>query len=265
MAIVVLEAPQMTLILTLFDRNGIVLATDSNVSSGGRVIRQARKNFELPHLRAGLSVAGCYTVDGMPMDEWMPQFIARPETYHPPTLQNLADCLRKAFDIEMTKEDKEEPTLVHIAGYTVDAGSVRPELYFVRNASSIDQVGGGYTGVSNTFQATEDFWSRDRPYLESTTGFPRGDKTYQYQRYANGLPSARQACMLVQHQLGPYFEHIWNNPSFKFHAPKTLKESIAMTRILMAIVDGLFEMTDYPDRFVGGELQLIGVPFPTKL
>jgi hypothetical protein len=69
--------PSITLIATQFDRNGIVLASDSNLTSANRVEREGRKNFDLQHLRAGLSVSGCYAVDKVPMDEWMPQFIAR--------------------------------------------------------------------------------------------------------------------------------------------------------------------------------------------
>ncbi len=68
----------MTLMATSLDRNGIVLATDSNLTSANnRTERQGRKTFELPHLHAGLSVSGCYTVGDTPMDEWMPRFFAR--------------------------------------------------------------------------------------------------------------------------------------------------------------------------------------------
>jgi len=141
----------MTLIATLLDRNGIVLATDSNLTANDRITRQARKNFELPHLRGGLSFAGHFSVGGTPLDEWMPRFIARPETYEHGTLGSFADCLRKALTCEMEQHEKAHPTLIHIAGYFQDMNGFHPQFHFVSNANAIDPGTGDYVAVTDTF------------------------------------------------------------------------------------------------------------------
>ena len=81
----------MTLIATQFDRSGIVLASDSNLTFDSKVEHEGRKNFELPHVRAALSICGTYAVGDLPMDEWMPRFIAREETFEKKTIERFAD------------------------------------------------------------------------------------------------------------------------------------------------------------------------------
>ena len=43
----------MTLIATMFDRNGVVLATDSNLTSSNRVTREAQETSSSPTYEAG--------------------------------------------------------------------------------------------------------------------------------------------------------------------------------------------------------------------
>jgi len=51
----------MTLILTQLSKYGIIHASDSNISNErGELLGEGRKVFEIPHLNAGLSVAGSY-------------------------------------------------------------------------------------------------------------------------------------------------------------------------------------------------------------
>ena len=181
----------MTLMAASLDRNGVVLATDSNLTSAGkRIEREGRKSFELPHLRAGLSVSGCYTIDSTPMDEWMPRFIAREETYEQRTLAGFADCLRKALDCEMRRDQKEQSSLIHIAGYACDNGVFHPEFYSVTNAGDIDVQSGDYTEIADTFTATECFWARDCLHKTSQRGFPEAPDDFRSQFYVNGFPHA---------------------------------------------------------------------------
>jgi hypothetical protein len=251
----------MTLIAALLDRNGIVLATDSTVTSNDLVTRQARKNFELPHLRGGLSFAGCYCVDGVPLDEWMPRFIARPETYKDGTLSGFAECLRKALDCEMNQEDKKIPTLIHIAGYFHDANGSHPEFHFVRNADEIDPATGEYAGITSTFRAEEQFWHHCK-HKESSTGFLAAPHPYDFVFYANGFPAARGNCFLILASLQPYLSQLWRTTDSHFHHPTSLEESICFVRMIMSVIYGLFQMSDYAAPYVGGETQTIGVPLP---
>src|SRR5271157_3825469 len=139
----------MTLIATQVSQYGIVLATDSNLTdSAYRFARQSRKNFELPHQRGGLSVAGCWSVDGVPMDEWMPRFIARPETFAGGSLAAFAGHLRMALESEMLPAEKRLGSMIHIAGYAREGDGFHPEFYFVRNFEKSEDDG-RYSGISD--------------------------------------------------------------------------------------------------------------------
>ena len=153
----------MTLIATQVSQYGIVLATDSNLTdSAYRFARQSRKNFELPHQRGGLSVAGCWSVDGVPMDEWMPRFIARPETFAGGSLAAFAGHLRMALESEMLPAEKRLGSMIHIAGYAREGDGFHPEFYFVRNFEKSEDDG-RYSGISDTFASDEHFWKGPIP------------------------------------------------------------------------------------------------------
>jgi hypothetical protein len=253
----------MTLIATSLDRNGIVLASDSNITSANnRIGREGRKTFELPHLRAGLSVAGCYTVGETPMDEWMPRFIAREETYETKSLAGFVDCLRKSLDCEMRRDQKEQATFIHIAGYACANGVFHPEVYPMSNAGDIDGQTGDYIGITDTFTANEAFWARDCRHTTNQTGFPEASFGHSWQFYADGFPHARIAYMEVLNSLNPYFTKLWSGTQLSYHPPKTIHESVIFVRMLMSIMIDLFKISDYPTLYVGGETQLIGIPFP---
>ncbi len=252
----------MTLIATHIDANGIVLATDSNLTVGDRVTRQAPKNFELPHLRGGLSIAGCYAVDGIPMDEWMPRLIAQSGTDEVKSLGNFADILRKALDSGMRREEKELPTLIHIAGYATELSDPHPEFYFVRNVGEIDARTGDYTQIRDTFEAEEQFWSRDCEDRVSRTGFANSPHSYRSRFYANGFPSGRAAYLAAYMKLGEFLQLMWSNPDWSFRPPKSLGDSKHLVRMIMATIHSLFEASDYPTPIVGGEIQIIGIPLP---
>jgi hypothetical protein len=252
----------MTLIVAQLDRNGIVLASDSNLTSSNRVEREGRKAFELPHLRAGLSVSGCYAVDNVPMDEWIPRFIAREETYARKTIAGFADCLRLALDCEMRADQKSSLSLIHLAGYERDERGFHPEFYSVTNATTLDPNTGNYIGIRDAFTAIEDFWSRDCKFKEAQTGFPPAPGPYIAHHYVNGFPDARIAYIAALHSLMPYFDALWSQPQRSYRPPKTLQESTTLLRMLMTIMADLFKISDYSALYVGGETQLVGIPFP---
>jgi hypothetical protein len=253
----------MTLIATLLDRNGIVLATDSNLTMNDQFSRQAPKNFELPHLHGGLSIAGRYSVGGTPLDIWMPMFVERPETYESGTLEGFADCLRKALDCEMEAWEKQDPTLVHIAGYSRIGDGFRPEMHFVRNATGIDKDTGAYSGISDTFQTDEQYWQSYCRHKECKTGFLPAPHPYDFSLLANGFHSARAGLFTMIQSLRPGFNLLWNERRTEFRPPASLEESKCFAGMVMSIVNALFQMSDYSAPYVGGDIQLIGVSVPT--
>ena len=73
----------MSLMTTHIDRYGIVMATDSNLVNAktGHFLRASTKNFPVTHLHGCVSVVGGWNIGSRPMDDWMCDFIVRPETW----------------------------------------------------------------------------------------------------------------------------------------------------------------------------------------
>jgi hypothetical protein len=247
----------MTLIATHLSRNGIVLASDSNLTGPAGFAGEAPKTFALPHLRAGLSVSGSYSVNGVRMDRWMPNFIAASPQQGCCSLATFAESLRAALEAAMTSQEKACGSLIHIAGYVSESNTYHPEFYFVRNIYAIDPSG-QYADFRNTFQVSEDFWSRDCQHRESPSGFV--DDSYQV--YANGFPEGRIGYMAAQGKLSHLFGALWSQPGWHFRPPRSLQETVCFVRLYMSVIHGLFEVSDYPAPYVGGAIQTCGIPTP---
>jgi hypothetical protein len=253
----------MTLIVTYLDRNGIVLASDSNLTDGNRITRQANKNFEVPYLRGGLNVAGCYTVDGIPMDEWMPSFIDDQRTHESQSLERFADHLRLALDCGLNRHEKKVPTFVHLAGYAVESAVYHPEFYSIRNAYRVEPDG-NYAGVSESFQASEDFWQRDCKCKSTQTGFLAPPNDYGYQFYINGFPVGRITYMIANQVIAEFLKVLFNvrSPGWNFRPPTAVSESASLVKMVMSIIHGVFELSDYSASVIGGEINLLRIAAP---
>jgi len=55
---------------------------------------------------------------------------------------------------------------------------------------------------------------------------------------------------------------MFSNPAWGFRPPKSLHESIFFVRLFMSVIHGLFEVSDYPTPYIGGDIQVIGIPPP---
>jgi hypothetical protein len=120
---------------------------------------------------------------------------------------------------------------------------------------------GAYEGFRQTFNASEEFWSKADQSNQS--GFPPDSDHYQYQVYANGFPEGRIGYMAVQRPLSDFFSTMWSNPAWKFRPPANLDESARFVHLYMSIINGLFEASDYSAPFIGGQIQLCSIPMPT--
>src|SRR4051794_12613736 len=135
----------MTLILTHLSRFGIIHASDSNLTDNlGAPAGSAQKTFSVGHLGAGLTVAGSYSIGGVPMNTWMDSFIQVHSVSGMSSLRQFANELRTRKESEMTSTEKSGGSMIHIAGYVEESGRHHPEFYFVRNVHGIDQTTGEY-------------------------------------------------------------------------------------------------------------------------
>jgi hypothetical protein len=250
----------MTLILTHISRHGIIHASDSNLTAAdSSPAGKAKKTFRLPKLRAGLTIAGSYSVGGVPMDRWMNLFISQ-HTVSAGSLKAFAYALGKSLESEMLREEKEGGSMVHIAGYVRDKGCYHPEFYFVRNVHGIASSG-EYTDIRNDFAVSEDFWTRDCPRGNLMEAFQRD----VYQLYINGFPEGRIGYLGLQAPLTKFFSDIWSRPAWRFRPPRTVYETAEFLKLYMNVIATLFRVSDYPARFIGGRVQLLQIVQPKRV
>ena len=72
------------------------------------------------------------------------------------------------------------------------------------------------------------------------------------------------ACMEVLNTLMPFFGKVWNDARLSYHPPRTIQESVVFMHMIMSIMTDLFKISHYPTLHVGGETQIIGIPFPGR-
>ena len=99
-------------------------------------------------------------------------------------------------------------TLIHLCGYVRADNSVHPEFYFVRNITGIDAHTGAYTGVSPSFQVSEDFWTRDYTAPETRNALAAGGQ----QVYINGYPAGRIGYLALMEHFGEFLTAVWSEP-----------------------------------------------------
>ncbi|QQS45221.1 MAG: hypothetical protein IPM66_14810 [Acidobacteriota bacterium] len=252
----------MTLILTHISRFGIVHATDSNLTSGsGSQAGQSQKLFPLPHLQSALTIAGAYSVGNIMMDQWMSRFIQRHIDSGSSSLDNFAQCLRSELEDQMLLSEKEQGSIIHIAGYVEHKGVFHPEFYHVRNVHGVDPHTGEYCDINETFEIGEDFWTRDCPKSKLMQAFQNG----VYQLYINGFASGRIGYVALQSAMNEFFQNFWNNPSWKFRPPSSLDETKILVELYIQIVSAMFLISDYSAPLIGGGAQIYAIPQPDNI
>lgn len=206
----------LTLISTLISSQGIIQASDSNITSSAGQVDVGPKVFRLGFAHGALALAGTYSVDSTRMDIWLPNFIARYATLPGPSLAGFANHLAAELESSATPD---EPRLFHIAGYVNGPGGMHPEFYFVRNIQGINATTGDYEGFTSTYQVSEDFWTRD--YLKIPAGALAAG---EYYRYFNGFAPGRIAYLGATQLLRAFYEQVWNQPGWEFRRPSSLHE-----------------------------------------
>lgn len=252
----------MSLILTHISKHGIVHASDSNLTSGsGSPAGQVKKTFDISFLKAGLTIAGSYGVGNENMDRWIDDFIQQQSQISGLSLKDFADNLKDALQQQMTISQKNDGSIVHIAGYVQENTVYHPEFYHVRNVHSINSTTGEYGNITQIFKVTEDFWNRDCPRDHLLQAFQSG----AYQLYINGFASGRISYVMLQSVLNQFFSTIWNNPNWQFRPPQNLDETEEFMKLYMHIVNTLFLSSNYSAPFIGGSTQTLKIPAPNKM
>jgi hypothetical protein len=251
----------MTLILTQISKYGIVHASDSNLTAGGGTpAGESQKTFGVKYLDAGLTVAGSYSVGGVRMNHWMNDFIQEQANAGISSLSDFSHNLGSALEAQMSRDEKSSGSMVHIAGYVPGESQLHPEFWFVRNVTGIDPHTGEYTGTSPSFQITEDFWTRDCPKQKLMEAFQTGS----YQIYVNGFASGRIGFVFLQRVMNHFFYGVWNNPNWAFRPPCSIEENELLVELNVQIIGTLFQLSEYPAPFIGGDIQTYAIRQPAN-
>ena len=243
----------MTLIATHISKFGIVQASDSNLTAGGQNAGPGRKVFDLPFGPGALAVAGSYSVEGRDMDEWMADCIAAYGAGGRPTLPGFAEQLRVRLSSELTSEERDHLTLIHIAGYVDDPACTHPVLLFVRNIKGINRDGSYMWPGMKECQLSEDFWARDFFYNSNTR---LALSTGGWHSYFNGFPEGRIAYLYLTRALNAFFKQLWSVPGWQFRRPASLEEIGRFAELELRAMDVMFRSSDYPAQYIGGEPQV---------
>jgi hypothetical protein len=250
----------MTLILSVVSNLGLVQASDSNVTTfGSSSVRSDPKVFDLDFAIGALALAGTYRVGGHRMDTWMPGCIAdyAHDAGQCATLDGFSRFLQERLEHGLTASEATIPTLIHIVGYVNEPdGTPHPELHFIRNVGGISELTGEYQDITPTFTVSEDFWERD--YLSDHGNLPPGG----YRSYFNGTPHGRIAFHQFARHFRSYLQSIWEKPEWDFRGPETLGELAALVELQIRTIGTLYQMSDYPAPYIGGEPQVITLPRP---
>lgn len=251
----------MTLILTHLCEYGIVHASDSNLTDDNGLAGEGRKTFELPHINAGLTLAGSYLVGGHRVDEWLDEFIQEHRASGAPSLLSFAQCLKDRLEIEMLPDEKALGCIMHIAGYVEVNGQSHPEFYVVRNVHGIDSVTGEYKRIREDFACVEEFWAIDGPRGDLMCAFERGT----YQLYINGEPHGRMGYLAVNNLLQQLFNVLWEKPGWGFRRPQSMEETKVFVETNLLVINALFKVSNYSGPPIGGPVQIYGIPAPSNI
>ena len=245
----------MTLIATVISNQGIIQASDSNLTGPGQSVGTGPKVFRLGFADGAISLAGAYAVGAESMDSWLPACIASYSKSATPSLSGFANHLAVQLQSSSTAG---EARLFHIAGYVNDASGVHPEFYFVRNIQGINDRTGAYEGVTSNYQVSEDFWTRDYPRALAGM-FAAGGS----QRYFNGYPPGRIAYLGAIEKLQEFYEQVWREPSWKFRRPESIDELAAFVQLELETINTLFTSSNYPSPYIGGTIQVEKISAPS--
>lgn len=255
----------MTLIITYINRHGIVHASDSNLTGANdRNAGIGQKTFAVPFLNAGLTVAGNYSVANVPMNTWMNNFIQQQQNVQNNSLELFSRALMAELQNNMSTTEKSNGCIIHIAGYVEVNGRSHPEFWFVRNVHGINQQTGEYENINDTFNITEDFWTRDCPARNLMQSF-RDTNIYSRQIYINGFPSGRIGYNAVSMQLDEFFLAIWRVREWRFRQPQSLEETERLIKLTMRVINDMFILSDYNAHYIGGDIQTHLIQQPTNI
>jgi hypothetical protein len=251
----------MTLISTYINKYGIVLASDSNLTSKEGNSGFGQKVFPIPYLNAGLTYSGLYNIDGLAIDDWMNNFIN--ESQHTVnSIEEIVSTLTNQLNSNF-RGGAEDLVIIHICGYALIDFKSYLEHWHISN-TNLDNNTGNYSLPTRKFENHNDFNSRTNlTQLEHLQMFETSPEFHQF--YINGFPPARISLNVIKKSLEDSLFAITQQKGWQFRPPKNIFETANIVKMYFSLISELFKMSDYEAMFVGGETQTYLIPSPVNL
>jgi hypothetical protein len=251
----------MSLIYTHINRYGIIVASDSNLSTNAGNAGFGQKVFPIPHLNAALAYSGAYGINNESIDIWMTNFISG-SVFTNQTINEFVTDLTATLTAEMSQNEFGQGNIIHIAGYQKTDNFNHLEHWHIANMGL--QQDGDYSIPANNFHNGNDFNSRkvqsNREFLIQLDEDP-----INHQFYINGFPPGRISALRLKHSIDNTLNQIWNHPEWMFRKPVNLFESASIVKLYYTFIAELFKISDHAALYIGGETQTYLIPAPQNL
>lgn len=199
-----------------------------------------------------MCIAGAYTVNGMMLDIWLPDFITKNEGNYN-SLKEFTELLKKEFEGSMKPEEKARLSIAHIAGYV----NGHPEMWRLSNTTL--SINGTYDSGHSCFHCSEDLWGRDWEKYNLEKLF--GSKGLNYQIYVNSSSEGRAAFNMAREYLDTYFSTMFLS-KYKFRYPVNLEEHGLLVETYISVINTMYKISDYEPKEIGGKIQLFFINKP---
>ncbi len=155
----------MSILLSVYFPEGIVFATDKNMTrcyaDGDQDVDvgTATKVIPWPQRRAVVGYCGLAELVGIPMDEWLRQFVAQTRNFT--SLESLAMQLQQQIQHDSSQDYppgencKDAGLIIHLGGFRTINGVSVPAMYLISNIPC-DQTTGKYGDATRTFNQPTD-------------------------------------------------------------------------------------------------------------
>jgi len=250
----------MTLIASYINKYGIVLASDSNLTSREGNSGFGQKVFPIPYLNAGLTYSGLYRIKEEDIDDWMNNFIKEVK-YTSKSIEEFVNNLTTQLSMDFS-EDQNDKAILHICGYAQHDYKSYLEHWHISNVNLVKNTGGYIP--KGRFEFINDFNSKTRPdQREALQNFDANAAYHQF--YINGFPPARISLKAIKQSLEDLLPKIASQKNWSFRQPKNIFETANYLKMYFSLIGELFKMSDYEAMFVGGETQTYLIPAPNDL
>jgi hypothetical protein len=250
------------------DRN--VTVTTTTVEADGQVQvtliqgqGQRPKVLKWPNNRALVGYVGAAQIAGMPMDEWLYEFIGRHFEF--PSFENVAEALRAEVEQQRSIDEGEEDAqalILHLGGFERREDTWIPVVWFIRNTYSMKD--GSYDDVRKSFIKSEEIrqphYFGQMPASAIRERLKKLAEAHQpfwfHQGFDLGTFNTLEA--FLRAAFGFLVEH---HPGHSF--PKTLEDWERHLRMAVLMYGAYFEAFKGPgEHYVGGGVDTVKLPWP---